>query len=160
MDLQYTQSSFGYAEKLVKEEMNTILDDQLRNAPGYYYLKSVIKETLIKSGLENRIITVNSKNRFDEVISFIEEELHCKNHFLFVISPLGNDGKFKANAIRDYGFSNRKSFPKEWLGLEGEELVKVCGVKGAEFCHSGGFLISNKTYKSCFEMCLIACGKE
>ncbi|KAL7716122.1 hypothetical protein QTN25_006444 [Entamoeba marina] len=56
------KTSASYAEKLVEEEMNTIFDDQLRNAPRYYYLKSVIKDTLLKSGLENRNITVNSKN--------------------------------------------------------------------------------------------------
>ena len=33
------------------------------------------------------------------------------------------------------------SFPSSWLGLEGEELSLVTGLKSAAFCHKGGFLM-------------------
>ena len=34
------------------------------------------------------------------------------------------------------------SFPKEWLGLEKEELVKATGLSSAIFCHKGGFIMT------------------
>ena len=34
------------------------------------------------------------------------------------------------------------SFPKQWLGLENEELQKATGLASAGFCHKGGFLMT------------------
>ena len=35
--------------------------------------------------------------------------------------------------------------PKEWRGKNGEELVKICGVKDAVFCHRNGFVAGSKS---------------
>ena len=34
------------------------------------------------------------------------------------------------------------SFPKQWLGLENEELQEATGLASAGFCHKGGFLMT------------------
>ena len=34
------------------------------------------------------------------------------------------------------------SFPKQWLGLENEELQAATGLASAGFCHKGGFLMT------------------
>ena len=40
-------------------------------------------------------------------------------------------------------------FPSEWCGLEKEELCRISGINGMEFCHRSGFLVSAETIESC-----------
>jgi uncharacterized UPF0160 family protein len=49
-------------------------------------------------------------------------------------------------------YDSRFYFPESWRGLVDEELEKVCGVKGAKFCHKSGFLCVNKTKEGLMEM--------
>ncbi len=45
-------------------------------------------------------------------------------------------------------FKRKKYFPESWSGKEGEELEKITGVKGAKFCHKGGFLAVANTIEA------------
>ena len=45
------------------------------------------------------------------------------------------------------------SFPSSWLGLEGEELSLVTGLKSAAFCHKGGFLMTCGTLEDSVLAC-------
>lgn len=49
-------------------------------------------------------------------------------------------------------YDARFYFPESWRGLVGEELEKVCGIKGAKFCHKSGFLCVNETKEGLLEM--------
>jgi uncharacterized UPF0160 family protein len=49
-------------------------------------------------------------------------------------------------------YDARFYFPESWRGLVDAELEKVCGVKGAKFCHKSGFLCVNKTKEGLMEM--------
>ena len=44
-------------------------------------------------------------------------------------------------------------FPSSWLGLEGEELSLVTGLKSAAFCHKGGFLMTCGTLEDSVLAC-------
>lgn len=60
---------------------------------------------------------------------------------LFVISPSDVDDTWRAKAVDGEAlFTQRKSFPKAWRGLNDAELAAVCGVSDARFCHRAGFI--------------------
>ena len=48
------------------------------------------------------------------------------------------------------------SFPSEWLGLENEELKAVTGLKTANFCHKGGFLMTTGELADAVQACKIS----
>lgn len=63
-------------------------------------------------------------------------------------------GTWAAKNVRksEFDYEARFYFPESWAGLMGEELEKTCGVKGAQFCHNGKFLIVGKTKETVLEM--------
>lgn len=60
----------------------------------------------------------------------------------FVIFPSNRGGYCIQPQKREYSMNYKCSFPSQWLGLEGEELVKETGLSSAVFCHKGGFLMT------------------
>lgn len=60
----------------------------------------------------------------------------------FVIFPSNRGGYCIQPQKREYSMNYKCSFPSQWLGLEGEELVKETGLSSAGFCHKGGFLMT------------------
>ena len=59
----------------------------------------------------------------------------------FVIFPSNRGGYCIQPQKKEYSMNYKCSFPSSWLGLEGEELSLVTGLKSAAFCHKGGFLM-------------------
>ena len=60
---------------------------------------------------------------------------------LFVISPRSDGGwSVYTIPVEFNSFESRKSFPREWGGLKGEELQSLSGVSDALFCHKDCFL--------------------
>ena len=54
---------------------------------------------------------------------------------------------------REYSMNYKCSFPAEWLGLEGEELVNATRISGAIFCHKGGFIMTVKEQDEAVKAC-------
>lgn len=72
---------------------------------------------------------------------------------LVIVFP-GSRGGWNAKTVRieDASYDARFYFPKNWGGLSDVELEKVSGVKGAQFCHNGGFIIAADTKEGVLEM--------
>lgn len=49
-------------------------------------------------------------------------------------------------------FSQENLLKKEWRGLRNNDLVDVCGIKGAVFVHASGFTGANETLEGAIEM--------
>ena len=62
-------------------------------------------------------------------------------------------------AEKEYSMNYKCSFPSEWLGLEGEELVQATGFESASFCHKGGFLMTMGALEDALEVCRISLRK-
>lgn len=59
----------------------------------------------------------------------------------FVIMPSGNHWKLRGiPPTLSERMKVRLPMPEEWAGLHEEELQKVCGIRGAIFCHKGRFI--------------------
>ncbi|MGE5027991.1 MAG: MYG1 family protein, partial [Betaproteobacteria bacterium] len=76
---------------------------------------------------------------------------------LYVVSP-DSQTKWHVTAVPDRAgsFSNRKSLPAAWAGLDGEELDNVAGLEGCVFCHRGRFVAGHKTKDGALEMARLA----
>lgn len=71
----------------------------------------------------------------------------------FIVFP-SNRGGYCVQPLKKSGSMNYKcSFPTEWLGLENEELQKVTGLKSANFCHKGGFILTVGTLEDGIAAC-------
>ncbi len=75
----------------------------------------------------------------------------------FFVFPAKKDEWISVSVpVEEKSFVRRKYFPKSWAGLTGEKLEKVCGIKGAKFCHKEIFISAAKTKEAIIEMTKIA----
>jgi uncharacterized UPF0160 family protein len=79
------------------------------------------------------------------------------NQLLYVIYP-DAQAKWHLSCVPDKAgsFSNRKSLPAAWAGLDGEELDKVTGITGCVFCHRARFVGGHTTKAGVLEMARLA----
>ena len=110
--------------------------------------------------LENKFERYRGNARADQLVEHVLEEHNPKDRILvlpefipcqkalaeteiaFVIFPSNRGGYCIQPQKREYSMNYKCSFPSQWLGLEGEELVKETGLSSAVFCHKGGFLMT------------------
>ena len=110
--------------------------------------------------LENKFERYRGNARADQRVEQVLEEHNPKDRILvlpefipcqkalaeteiaFVIFPSNRGGYCIQPQKREYSMNYKCSFPSQWLGLEGEELVKETGLSSAGFCHKGGFLMT------------------
>ena len=71
----------------------------------------------------------------------------------FVIFPSNRGGYCIQPQKKEYSMNYKCSFPSQWLGLEGEELIAATGLESAVFCHKGGFLMTCGTLKDSLRAC-------
>ena len=110
--------------------------------------------------LENKFERYRGNARADQRVEQVLEEHNPKDRILvlpefipcqkalaeteiaFVIFPSNRGGYCIQPQKRENSMNYKCSFPSQWLGLEGEELVKETGLSSAVFCHKGGFLMT------------------
>ena len=71
----------------------------------------------------------------------------------FVIFPSNRGGYCIQPQKKEYSMNYKCSFPSQWLGLEGEELIAATVLKSAVFCHKGGFLMTCGTLEDSLRAC-------
>ena len=96
-----------------------------------------------------------------EKILILPEFVPCQKHLsetkiAFVIFPSNRGGYCIQPQKREYSMNYKCSFPSEWLGLENEELKAVTGLKTANFCHKGGFLMTTGELADAVQACRIS----
>ena len=64
--------------------------------------------------------------------------------------------RVQAITVEGRGFENRLSLPESWRGVRNEDLVRVCGIEGARFCHAAGFIGGDSTREGALEMARVA----
>lgn len=98
------------------------------------------------------------KHRDDARILILPEFVPCQKflsetEIAFVIFPSNRGGYCIQPQKKEYSMNYKCSFPSSWLGLEGEELSLVTGLKSAAFCHKGGFLMTCGTLEDSVLAC-------
>ena len=112
-----------------------VLENAIREAKGLEMAKAIVEQgTLLENGrlliLEHGVPwkeTVVESSKYDQLLYVIYPDAQAKWHLCCVPDKAGS-------------FSNRKSLPAAWAGLDGEELDKVTGIQGCVFCHRARFV--------------------
>jgi uncharacterized UPF0160 family protein len=128
-----------------------ILQNAIRDANGFEKAKAVVEQgTLLEGG---RLLLLEHGVPWKE--SVLDSSRY--NQLLYVIFP-DAQAKWHLSCVPDKagGFSNRKSLPVSWAGLDGEELDKVTGIKGCVFCHRARFVGGHTTKEGAIEMAKLA----
>ena len=104
------------------------------------------------------------ENAEDSRILVLPEFIPCQKRLsetqiAFVIFPSNRGGYCIQPQKKEYSMNYKCSFPSEWLGLEGEELVQATGFESAFFCHKGGFLMTMGALEDALEVCRISLRK-
>jgi len=128
-----------------------ILQNAIRDANGFEKAKAVVERGAVLE--EGRLLmleqgapwkeTVLESSKYDKLLYVIFPDAQAKWHVSCVPDKAGN-------------FSNRKSLPASWAGLDGEELDKVTGIKGCVFCHRARFVGGHTTKDGAIEMVKLA----
>jgi uncharacterized UPF0160 family protein len=118
----------------------SILENAIREANGFEKAKAVVEHgELMENG---RLLLLQHGAPWKE--SVLESAKY--NQLLYVIYP-DAQAKWHLSCVPDKAgsFSNRKSLPAAWAGLDGEELDKVTGITGCVFCHRARFVGGHTT---------------
>ena len=103
-------------------------------------------------------VTSGKRDSEDAKILILPEFVPCQKRLseteiAFVIFPSNRGGYCIQPQKKEYSMNYKCSFPAEWLGLEGEELVNATGIPGAIFCHKGGFIMTVKEQDEAVKAC-------
>lgn len=130
---------------------SSILQNIIREARGLEAARAVVKKGLVLEA--GRLLVLDNGAPWKEAVLGSPEY----QQLLYVISP-DTQTKWHVHTVPDYAgsFSNRKSLPAAWAGLDGEELDKVIGMSGCVFCHRARFVAGHKTKDGAIKMAQLA----
>lgn len=113
----------------------TILEREIIKAQSFIAGEQEV-ENAYQVAEDKRLIILDNNYSWRDVIAKYKEPL-------FVVMNDGVQTTWAVSAIRKDGvsFQSRKLFPESWAGKSGSALAEITGVKDANFCHNGRFLI-------------------
>ena len=107
-----------------------ILENKFERYRGNERADKRVEEVLAKHDPASRILVLPEFIPCQKALS--------ETDIAFVIFPSNRGGFCIQPQKREYSMNYKCSFPAEWLGLEGEELINVAkarGIKGVHICH-------------------------
>ncbi len=114
--------------------------EEIKTEEGKIKAKKQVLEKLSK--IKNHTLILEEFMPYEETILKEKEG----QEIAFVIYPSNRGGYAIKTVPKSMEDKTKKvEFPEEWAGLEKEELEKISGIKGIEFCHRGRFLVTCKT---------------
>lgn len=122
-----------------------ILENKFERYRGNERADKRVEEVLTKHDPASRILVLPKFIPCQKALS--------ETDIAFVIFPSNRGGFCIQPQKREYSMNYKCSFPAEWLGLEGEELVKATGISGAIFCHKGGFIMTVREQDEAVKAC-------
>lgn len=95
----------------------------------------------------NQVLAMQETQGGDARILVLPEFVPCQKRLketdtAFVIFPSNRGGYCIQPQKKPDSMNYKCSFPKQWLGLENEELQAATELASAGFCHKGGFLMT------------------
>ncbi len=114
---------------------NTIFDNLIKRIKS-----SINARAEMKKAIENNPGSVLVLERYLPWTDLFREFREETAKYLFVVYPSNRRGWSFCAINGPTRFEHRKDAPKDWWGLNGEELRSVTGVKTANFVHAKGFI--------------------
>ena len=170
LDTDYRNVHLAYIISMFNQKW----DEKIDNDDCFYKAYS-LAEIIFDEFLKDTFSKLKAKSKVDYAIEkseqgilILEEFIPWKEFLLesknekaidinFAVFP-SKRGGFNVYAVPEQigSFINRKSLPKEWRGLQNEELQKATGVKTARFCHNAGFIISCENKEDAIKLAIKA----
>jgi uncharacterized UPF0160 family protein len=132
-DLEPEQEAARFEEAVALAQR--IVERELAGAAAFARAHGLVREAIGRAD-DPRVIELDRNMPWrDAVVTGAPEAL-------FVVYPK-SDGWGAQAVPRELGsFENRLSFPADWRGRSGADLVSATGVEDAIFCHAAGFYAS------------------
>ena len=148
---QGTTEAINAAFEQAVNVAKAILENCIREAKGFERAKALVEQGTISEA--GRLLILKQGVPWKETV--LESAKY--NALLYVIYP-DAQAKWHVSCVPDKtgSFSNRKSLPASWAGLDGAELDKVTGIKGCVFCHRARFVGGHTTLEGAVEMVKLA----
>ncbi len=128
-----------------------ILRNVVREAKAMEAARGVVEAGVLSE--EGRLLVLERDVPWKEIV--LGSSAYAR--VLFVVLPDTQD-KWHVHTVPDQAgsFSNRKSLPASWAGLDGEELDAVVGLEGCVFCHRGRFVAGHRSKEGALQMARMA----
>ncbi len=127
-----------------------VLTRFIASANGGISAKAIVAKA-IDHAEDPRVIVLEKYTPWKRTVHALSEEA------LFVVLPsLSGQWILHTVPVEPGSFEDRKSLPKPWAGLSGEELKEVTGIDDAMFCHNGLFIAGAESFESTMKMASIA----
>ncbi len=137
MSIEYSASK-DELRKAFDSALDFVFGHLKRLKQRYEYIKSCREE--VAKCMEKKEDVLIFEHSMPWIDSFFE--LGGEKHpAQFVVMPSGNHWKLRGIPPNSQmRMRVRKPLPAEWAGLLEGDLLKVCGIPGAIFCHKGRFI--------------------
>jgi uncharacterized UPF0160 family protein len=122
----------------------------IASANGGISAKDIVAKA-IETAEDPRVIVLEQYTPWKRTVHALSKEA------LYIVYP-SDTGQWRIQAVPvELGsFEDRKSLPKEWAGLSGQELKDVTGLDDAMFCHNGLFIAGAESFESTMKMAEMA----
>eukprot|EP00934_Nitzschia_sp_Nitz4_P005286 Nitzschia sp. Nitz4//scaffold178_size73299//983//2307//NITZ4_005688-RA/size73299-snap-gene-0.130-mRNA-1//1//CDS//3329539089//5276//frame0 len=97
---------------------------------------------------KNELYALEKKYNVDPLVKFV---LYADESGMWRVQAVTEEGK---------AFVNRLSLPEQWRGVRDADLVGICNIPGARFCHAAGFIGGNDTYEGALKMAQVALSQK
>ncbi|MCP4322520.1 MAG: MYG1 family protein [Psychromonas sp.] len=132
----------GFASRVIARFM--------ASANGGLSAKAIVAKA-IENAEDDRIIVLEKYTPWKRTVHNTSEKA------LFVVYPSqGGHWRIQTVPAELGSFEDRKSLPKGWAGLNGQELQEATGIDDAMFCHNGLFIAGAESFESIKKMAEMA----
>jgi len=143
----------GHVDRCFDEAVDfasRVLTRFIAGANGGISAKAIVAKA-IDNAEDPRVIVLEKYTPWKRTVHALSEEA------LYVVYP-SQTGEWRIQTVpaEPGSFKDRKSLPKAWAGLSGQELQAVTGIDDAMFCHNGLFIAGAESFESTMEMAAIA----
>ena len=166
-------SNLGYFVSLFNENwFEDLTSDEIlehfkkaMNIVGEYFMKIFIKTvySIQAQKIVNKALKERFKYRSDGRVLVLEDSRIPSNIFkinqkinpkiLYIVGFEKERKVYSAKAVNENdSYKTILPFPKEWRGLPENKLSDITGIPNSTFCHSNGFIASNKTLEGALQM--------
>lgn len=132
------------------EFASRVLTRFIASANGGISAKEIVAKA-IENADDPRVIVLEQYTPWKRTVHALSKEA------LYIIYP-SDTGQWRIQAVPVVlgSFDDRKSLPKAWAGLSGQELQGVTGLDDAMFCHNGLFIAGAESFESTIKMAEMA----
>jgi uncharacterized UPF0160 family protein len=122
----------------------------IASASGGISAKAIVAKA-IEQAADPRVIVLERYIPWKRTVHALSEEAL----YMVYPSPTGQ-WRIQTVPVEPGSFEDRKSLPKAWAGLSGQELIDVSSIEDAMFCHNGLFIAGAESFESTMKMASIA----